>query len=516
MVTVELCMMWMRCHCLGTLRLPLLIYSYRCICDWHGVRDLQGIRSGTRRLTAAIHPLRLFPDDHKGQPEVLFRSCPDLASQIRWWDKYAQSCRDKGLAPGRFLSPAVGEFLSGSWLSLTVNQRLPKGWTIPKPGKVEKNDVCRQVIKSRIEDGYAENAPVFSDVQFFICLENVANILSKKHREVLAYLVQAVKRHRVFFIACKRGRFQKLFQDLSPGLMSADDMRKRAQRPWNARARVPLASWLRAEAKAEVYNLIREAPPAATSGRLQRPKLAAAQSRLKDKSNVRMLPPGTFTDYLRILNSRLDDEEQVWSSDFGHLLAKCGQDRNAREAQTRLFAAHLQKQYSDRVQYWKCRSESRLRNMLPGGHQVLCIIMDAIDHAKFRFPRSAIFKGKELSTYARPCLDVMGTLAHGYSATLALSLPHVMKGRLDLRTTSVSLHSDNTCKETKNNTLLRDTSTSDNNGTQTGIEWRAGAQQNGDSGEDPEALAVAAKGCRQEMLVNGTEPKNQNWTRLED
>ena len=33
--------------------------------------------------------------------------------------------------------------------------------------------------------------------------------------------------------------------------MSADDMRKRAQRPWNARARVPLASWLRAEAKAE-------------------------------------------------------------------------------------------------------------------------------------------------------------------------------------------------------------------------------------------------------------------------
>ena len=111
--------------------------------------------------------------------------------------------------------------------------------------------------------------------------------------------------------------------------------------------------------------------------------------------------------------------------------------------------------------------------MLPGGHQVLCIIMDAIDHAKFRFPRSAIFKGKELSTYARPCLDVMGTLAHGYSATLALSLPHVMKGSsfctdmflhtlsrcsargLDLRTTSVSLHSDNTCKETKNNTLLR-------------------------------------------------------------
>ena len=122
-----------------------------------------------------------------------------------------------------------------------------------------------------------------SKSRFFICLENVANILSKKHREVLAYLVQAVlymnsllnlamdfpflcvscvvslmdsqechdrgldliwscatghqvgvqasggqrhmlsqshseddcrqvKRHRVFFIACKRGRFQKLFQ----------------------------------------------------------------------------------------------------------------------------------------------------------------------------------------------------------------------------------------------------------------------------------------------------------------
>ena len=43
----------------------------------------------------------------------------------------------------------------------------------------------------------------------------------------------------------------------------------------------------------------------------KRPKHAARDSRGKDKSGLRLLPPGTFTDYLRLLNSRLEPEERV-------------------------------------------------------------------------------------------------------------------------------------------------------------------------------------------------------------
>ena len=73
----------------------------------------------------------------------------------------------------------------------------------------------------------------------------------------------------------------------------------------------------------------------------------------------------------------------------------------------------------------------------------------------------------------RPCMDVMGVLAHGHVAALALSHPYVTKGSsfctelilnvlkrcvdrgLDVRSIALHIQSDNTSKETKNNTLLR-------------------------------------------------------------
>ena len=104
---------------------------------------------------------------------------------------------------------------------------------------------------------------------------------------------------------------------------------------------------------------------------------------------------------------------------------------------------------------------------------VLCLVLDAIDHSKFKYPRNRNFSSKELSTYNRPSLDVMGMLVHGYIAMLALSEPFVKKGSsfcadyllhslmrvgrqgLDLRGASLHIQSDNTSKETKNNTVLR-------------------------------------------------------------
>ena len=236
----------------------------------------------------------------------------------------------------------------------------------------------------------------------------------------------------------------------------------------------------------------------------RKPRLAAQQRRMKDedKSEMRMLPPGSFSEYLALLNLRLDAAEKitlklfslVWSESFGARLAirektqhaQCAQcvkhkhilrhlrgDLKARRGQQKLYAEHLERQYRDRVVYWRARSCSRLKTPLPSNHVVVAMILDAIDHSKFKYPRSRVFASKELSTYIRPTMDVMGCLVHGHSCFLALSEPFLPKGSsfcadlvlhclhrlarhgLDLRGVALHLQSDNTSKETKNNTLLR-------------------------------------------------------------
>ena len=107
----------------------------------------------------------------------------------------------------------------------------------------------------------------------------------------------------------------------------------------------------------------------------------------------------------------------MWSQSFGHLLAlrektqhtkcsscirhklilkKLGGDQRARQAQMRLFAAHLCTQYADRTVYWRARNRSREKH-LDSGIQTLEVVVDAIDHAKFRYPRSNIFSAKDLA-----------------------------------------------------------------------------------------------------------------------
>ena len=55
----------------------------------------------------------------------------------------------------------------------------------------------------------------------------------------------------------------------------------------------------------------------------------------------------------------------------------------ARQDQMKQYAAHLQSQYNDRLQYWQSRGSSRLRTPYEA-----TIIVDGIDQAKFAYPRS--------------------------------------------------------------------------------------------------------------------------------
>ena len=137
------------------------------------------------------------------------------------------------------------------------------------------------------------------------------------------------------------------------------------------------------------------------------------------------------------------------------------------------FARHLRRQYDDRVVYWKSRSDSRLRAPLSTGWRTYCVIIDGLDHNKFRLPRSQIFSSKEFSAVPRPVMDCTGIIIHGVAAYAILSemmtpkdnswhvelLYHVLH-RLcqqghDMRQAELILQTDNTSRECKNSTMLR-------------------------------------------------------------
>ena len=183
---------------------------------------------------------------------------------------------------------------------------------------------------------------------------------------------------------------------------------------------------------------------------------------------------------------------QVWSQSFGNRLSirersqhsqcwvcvrhkmiikKLSADRWGREAQLREFEAHLSVQYRDRIDYWEDRMASRLPR-LPDGSRKVCIIMDAMDHSKYRYPRSEVFQSKEFSSCIRPSLDATAVIVHGHMILVALSEAftrkdsswccellyhaiHRLSLKMDVREIDFTLQSDNCIRETKNNTLVR-------------------------------------------------------------
>lgn len=139
-----------------------------------------------------------------------------------------------------------------------------------------------------------------------------------------------------------------------------------------------------------------------------------------------------------------------------------------------LYQAHLDKQYHDRTIYWRNRSRSRDKS-LDDGSRTLCVTMDSIDHSKFAFPRSAAMSSKDFSTFIRPTLGVTCIILHGYGFLLYVSEPAIQHDSswsidilshavsficercpdLELRSSHVKLHADNSSKELKHNTACR-------------------------------------------------------------
>ncbi|CAK9104022.1 Modification methylase ScrFIA [Durusdinium trenchii] len=226
----------------------------------------------------------------------------------------------------------------------------------------------------------------------------------------------------------------------------------------------------------------------------KRLKAAAAEHRGQSVHDLscRMLPPGSFKDYHRLFLAKHPDMT-VWSqSTYGAtlkvrastqhaqcsvchkhkaIIKKLGGDAAARQEQLVQFQAHLRRQYSDRCQYWSKRSASRLP-VTPTGRQTICIITDAIDKSKFRYPRTRLMTSKDFHSFQRPQMDMTTCIAHGFHVFLALSEPfqkkdsswcaelvshslHCIGHCTDLRSADIYLQADNTCREVKNNTLTR-------------------------------------------------------------
>ena len=58
----------------------------------------------------------------------------------------------------------------------------------------------------------------------------------------------------------------------------------------------------------------------------------------------------------------------------------------------------------------RVRGQSRDKHVSPAGTKTLAVVVDGIDHSKFRYPRSNIFNAKDLAVHARARLDVMGRI----------------------------------------------------------------------------------------------------------
>lgn len=139
----------------------------------------------------------------------------------------------------------------------------------------------------------------------------------------------------------------------------------------------------------------------------------------------------------------------------------------ARQAQITHYANHLHSQYCDRLCYWDLRAQSRLQ----GSMGILCIV-DAIDQCKFQYPRSDMFRSKELQGLNRPKAHIVGAILHGHSVIFSVSPSDLRKDanssielvayclqalsrKVNLRRVTFHLQSDNTSREVKNNHMIR-------------------------------------------------------------
>ena len=151
--------------------------------------------------------------------------------------------------------------------------------------------------------------------------------------------------------------------------------------------------------------------------------------------------------------------------------------KDAKLAEERELVRHRLSQWQDRQIYWAFRTMSQnfFCDLLPSGADpgalpnvsTLCVIIDGMDQAKFRTPRSRKKTIKLMATMFRPCLHVSACWAHGWALDLAIAdedlkknsesvmeqvsrtLDNILREKNCLPT-GVNLQADNTYRETKN------------------------------------------------------------------
>lgn len=149
------------------------------------------------------------------------------------------------------------------------------------------------------------------------------------------------------------------------------------------------------------------------------------------------------------------------------ILRRITDDRLAHRAQMLEYSRHLSRQYADRSCYWQARSLSKLTS---GGADFLsvCCILDGMDKAKFKWPRSLAVSSKELQSLMRPNLDAHGVIVlsmilsdvfvrkdSSWCSDLLMHHLNIVGQSADLRRVRLHCQSDNTSREVKNSTLLR-------------------------------------------------------------
>ena len=209
----------------------------------------------------------------------------------------------------------------------------------------------------------------------------------------------------------------------------------------------------------------------------------------------RFLPPGHIRDYWEQMNAAESSDARVafstfwrvWYEEFSFLkfrsqsshamCSTCVQHRlliremsghlKARQQQMSLYASHLRLQYADRTEYWQARGRSRMRSSYEA-----CLILDGIDQAKFAYPRSDLFRVKELASVQRPRAHISGLILHGWLVVFTVSPSNLAKDansciestafaltllakHIDLSKVTLTVQSDNTVREVKNNFYIR-------------------------------------------------------------
>ena len=216
------------------------------------------------------------------------------------------------------------------------------------------------------------------------------------------------------------------------------------------------------------------------------------------QDQVRFLPPGAMKDYHEQFNSaypRAADKKpvafstfwRVWSQEFPFMKIRATSNHaqcttcirhkllirgmnghlNARKLQVEQYVQHLRAQYQDRLLYWDLRGVARDKTPFE-----TILILDGMDQGKFAFPRSDLFRSKDLAGFSRPRAHIAGCILHGRLVLFTVSpstLPkdanaaiettahclHLLSKHISLRRLVLNIQADNTPREVKNNHYLR-------------------------------------------------------------